>query len=59
MKELWDVKGYESLGLLSQKLWDQAARLEKLLKQSHESEVANSGISNEAQVRVNMVDYIT
>ena len=59
MKELWDAKGYESLGLSSQNLRDQAAKLEKLLEQSHESEVANSSISNEAQARVNMGDSIT
>ena len=29
MKDLWDKKGYEHLGLKSQNLRDQAARLEK------------------------------
>lgn len=63
MKELWDAKGYESLGLSSQNLRDQAARLEKSLGQSksseNESEVANSSISKEAQARVNMGDSTT
>lgn len=34
MKELWDAKGYGDLGLSSQNLRDQAARLEKMLQES-------------------------
>ena len=34
MKELWDAKGYGDLGLSSQNLRDQAARLEKTLQKS-------------------------
>ena len=34
MKELWDAKGYGDLGLSSQNLCDQAARLEKTLQES-------------------------
>ena len=31
MKDLWEEKGYKDLGFTSQHLWDQAARLEKML----------------------------
>ena len=31
MKEMWEEKGYGDLALMSQNLWDQAARLEKTL----------------------------
>ena len=34
MSELWDAKGYGDLGLSSQNLRDQAARLEKTLEES-------------------------
>ena len=37
MNELWDAKGYEDLGLSSQNLRDQAARLEKTLEESSEN----------------------
>ena len=47
MKELWEAKGYEKLGLTSQNLRDQAARLEKISR-------AASG-----QSRSNRTDVIT
>ena len=37
MNELWDAKGYGDLGLSSQNLRDQAARLEKTLEESSEN----------------------
>ena len=37
MSELWDAKGYGDLGLSSQNLRDQAARLKKTLEESSEN----------------------
>ena len=37
MSELWDAKGYGDLGLSSQNLRDQVARLEKTLEESSEN----------------------
>lgn len=47
MNELWDAKGYRDLGLSSQNLRDQAARLEKTLEESSEN------LSWEAQTDAN------
>ena len=47
MSELWDAKGYGDLGLSSQNLRDQAARLEKTLEESSEN------LSWEAQTDAN------
>ena len=47
MKELWEAKEYEKLGLTSQNLRDQAARLEKIISDT-------SG-----QSRSNRTDVIT
>ena len=48
MNELWDAKGYGDLGLSSQNLRDQAARLEKTLDESSEN------LSWEAQTDANL-----
>ena len=48
MNELWDAKGYGDLGLASQNLRDQAARLEKTLEESSEN------LSWEAQTDENL-----
>ena len=37
MTKLWDAKGYGNLGLSSQNLRDQAARLKKTLKENSEN----------------------
>ena len=47
MSELWDAKGYGDLGLSSQNLRDQAARLEKTLEES------SGNLSWEAQTDAN------
>ena len=47
MSELWDAKGYGDLGLSSQSLRDQAARLEKTLEKS------SGNLSWEAQTDAN------
>ena len=44
MKELWEAMGYESLGLTSQNLRDQAARLEKMT-----SYKSGESLSNETE----------
>lgn len=49
MKELWDAKGYEDLGLSSQNLRDQAARLEKTLQErtgNLQSDAQTEGAAN-------------
>ena len=49
MKELWDEKGYEHLGIKAQNLRDQASRLEKLQGSAsnvlEESQMLNAGVS--------------
>ena len=44
MKELWEAMGYENLGLTSQNLRDQAARLEKIT-----SDTSGQSRSNETE----------
>ena len=71
MSELWDAKGYGDLGLSSQNLRDQAARLEKTLEESSENlsweaqTDANSrvlakkkkNVSMDAQIRANLTGF--
>ena len=69
MSELWDAKGYGDLGLSSQNLRDQAARLEKTLEESSENlsweaqtdanstVLAQRIVSTDAQIRVNSTGF--
>lgn len=68
MKEFWEAKRYESLGLLSQNLRDQAERLEKSLRRSQSSEreefadpstSSEANISDESQAGINMGESTT
>ena len=52
MKELWDAKGYGDLGLLSQNLRDQAARLEKTLQESTRNLACDAKTEGAANSRV-------
>ena len=52
MKDLWDAKGYGDLGLLSQNLRDQAARLEKTLQESTRDLACDAKTEGAANSRV-------
>lgn len=58
MKELWDTKGYSDLGFSSQNLRDQAARLEKSLRQTSrdvhlETQAEDHSVSH-SSIRINI-----
>ena len=69
MSELWDAKGFGDLGLSSQHLRDQAARLEKTLEESSENllweaqtdansrVLAQRNVSMDAQIGANLTGF--
>ena len=69
LSELWDAKGFGDLGLSSQHLRDQAARLEKTLEESSENllweaqtdansrVLAQRNVSMDAQIGANLTGF--
>ena len=69
MNELWDAKGYGDLGLSSQNLRNQAARLEKTVEESPENlsweaqtdansrVLAQRNVSMDAQIGANLTGF--